>query len=324
MLKGFSAVVEENDRNCAMKKVFHLCHSSKEEVLFRNHDDYNWGFNCYALALYKTDSCSLADAHMSNHRHLVAQTDSPERMMWINRLAYTRHMNTKYRRKGPLGESESFCVELEGIYHLLAAISYTLRNALHHGVAPTPFAYPHCAANVIFRSQLGKTSDIELLDDRNCHSHVGRNVNIPENYHMDKSGLFLRHDVTAVQQVELLYGTPRNYLYYMNRPSDDRWVEEQKKDNVCLAPITIETIEQGVMLTPYETMLKNEKGREDYKRLTDIQLCEEIDRMVINMFKAPSVYCLSYSEKQETYHMVKELYHAGDAQVRRCLAMDYM
>ena len=45
-----------------MKKVFHLCHSSKEEVLFRNHDDYNWGFNSYALALYKTESCSLADA----------------------------------------------------------------------------------------------------------------------------------------------------------------------------------------------------------------------------------------------------------------------
>lgn len=307
-----------------MKKVFHLCHSSKEEVLFRNHDDYNWGFNCYALALYKTDSCSLADAHMSNHRHLVAQTDSPERLMWINRLAYTRHMNTKYRRKGSLGEREHFCVVLEGIYHLLAAISYTLRNALHHGVAPTPFAYPHSAANVIFQSQLGKSPDVELLNTRNHHSHVGRNVNIPENYHMDKSGLFLRNDVTAVQQVELLYGTPRNYLYYMNRPSDDKWIEEQKADNISSAPVTIETIEQGVILTPYDMMLKNERGRADYKRLTDIQLCEIIDRMVISQFKVPSVYCLSYSEKQELYHIVKELYHTGDAQIRRCLAMDYM
>lgn len=25
-----------------MKRVYHLCHSSKEEVLFRDHDDYVW------------------------------------------------------------------------------------------------------------------------------------------------------------------------------------------------------------------------------------------------------------------------------------------
>ena len=324
MLKGFSAVEVENDRNCAMKKVFHLCHSSKEEVLFRSHDDYNWGFNCYALALYKTESCSLADAHMSNHRHLVVQTDAPERLMRINRLAYTRHMNTKYKRKGPLGESGYFCVEIEGIYHLLAAISYTLRNPLHHGISPTPFAYPHSAANVIFQSQLGKCSDRELLDKRNHHTHVGRNVKIPQNYHMDKSGLFLRNDVTAVQQVELLYGTPRNFLYYMNRPSDDKWIEEQKEDDVSSAPVTIETIEHGVMLTPYNIMLKNEKGRINYKTLTDIQLCEEVDRIVVTQFKTTSIYCLSYSEKQELYHIVKDLYHAGEAQTRRCLAMDYM
>ena len=85
-----------------MKKVYHLCHSSKEEVLFRDHEDYIWGFNCYALALHKTGSCSLADAHMSNHRHLIAQTSCPEKLMRLTRLAYTKHFNAKYSRKGPL------------------------------------------------------------------------------------------------------------------------------------------------------------------------------------------------------------------------------
>lgn len=307
-----------------MKKVFHLCHSSKEEVLFRNHDDYNWGFNCYALALYKTDSCSLADAHMSNHRHLVAQTDSPERLMFLNRLAYTRHMNTKYHRKGPLGENEYFCVELDGLCHLLAAISYTLRNALHHGVAPTPFAYPHSSANIIFQSQLGKFHDSELLGRRHRHNHVGRNVLLPDNYKMDKSGLILRKDVTAVQQVELLYGTPKSYLYYMNRPSDEKWIEEQKGDDVPMQPITIDLLEQGVLLTSAKQMIINEKGRNDYNRISDVKLCEVIDGIVVNQYKAPSVYCLPYSHKLELYHMIKEMYHAADSQVRRCIAMDYM
>lgn len=307
-----------------MKKVFHLCHSSKEEVLFRSHDDYNWGFNCYALALYKTDSCSLADSHMSNHRHYVAQTDAPERMMRINRLAYTRHMNTKYNRKGPLGESEYFCVELDGLFHLLAAISYTLRNALHHGVSPTPFAYPYSSVNIIFQSQLGKSQDGDLLCKRYRHSHIGRNVLLPDSYEMDKSGLILRKNVTAVQQVELLYSTPKSFLYYMNRPSDDNWIEEQKSDNVQLQPITMELIEKGVSLTSPKQMLINEKGRNDYNRISDLKLCEEIDRIIVNQYKVPSVYCLSYSHKQELYHIIKEMYKIGEAQARRCLAMDYM
>lgn len=292
--------------------------------MFRNHEDYIWGFNCYALALYKTESCSLADAHMSNHRHLIVQTDAPEKMMRLNRLAYTRHLNTKYKRKGPLGESGYFSIELEGIYHLLAAISYTVRNALHHGVAPTPFAYPHSSANVIFQNQLGKPIDMQLLDKRNQHRYVGRNVDIPDDYEMHKSGLFLRKNVTAVKQVELLYGTPKNYLYYMNRPSDERWIEEQKGDNMFSAPITLDLIEKGVLLTSDDNLLRNERGRSDYKKMTDIELCEEIDRIVVSHFKVPSIYCMSYSNKQELFSMLKESYRANDEQLRRCLAMDYM
>lgn len=292
--------------------------------MFRNHEDYIWGFNCYALALYKTESCSLADAHMSNHRHLIVQTDAPEKMMRLNRLAYTSHLNTKYKRKGPLGESGYFSIELEGIYHLLAAISYTVRNALHHGVAPTPFAYPHSSANVIFQNQLGKPIDMQLLDKRNQHRYVGRNVDIPDDYEMHKSGLFLRKNVTAVKQVELLYGTPKNYLYYMNRPSDERWIEEQKGDNTFSAPITLDLIEKGVLLTSDDNLLRNERGRSDYKKMTDIELCEEIDRIVVSHFKVPSIYCMSYSNKQELFSMLKESYRANDEQLRRCLAMDYM
>jgi len=261
---------------------------------------------------------------MSNHRHYVAQTDAPERMMRINRLAYTRHMNTKYNRKGPLGESEYFCVELDGLFHLLAAISYTLRNALHHGVSPTPFAYPYSSANIIFQSQLGKSPDSDLLGKRYRHSHIGRNVLLPDSYEMDKSGLILRKNVTAVQQVELLYSTPKSFLYYMNRPSDDKWIEEQKSDDVQLQPITMELIEKGVSLTSPKQMLINEKGRNDYNRISDLKLCEEIDRIIVNQYKVPSVYCLSYSHKQELYHIIKELYKIGEAQARRCLAMDYM
>ena len=83
-------------------------------------------------------------------------------------------------------------------------------------------------------------------------------------------------------------------------------------------------IEQGVTLTSPEQMYLNEKGRNNYNRISDISLCEEIDRIVVNQYNTKSVYTMSYSQKQELYHLVKELYRIGDAQARRCLAMDYM
>ena len=39
-----------------MKKTFHLCLSAGDEAMFRDLEDYHRGFNCFALALYKTGS----------------------------------------------------------------------------------------------------------------------------------------------------------------------------------------------------------------------------------------------------------------------------
>ena len=139
---------------------------------------------------------------------------------------------------------------------------------------------------------------------------------------MNKSGLILREDVTAVQQVELLYTSPRSFLYYMNRLSNENWIAEQKKDNTLDPPITMEFIERGVLLTNAEQMYKNENSRVDYRKLSDIQLCGEIDRMVRNVYKVKSIYCLSYSQKQELFRIVMEMHQVSEAQAFRCLAMN--
>jgi hypothetical protein len=141
---------------------------------------------------------------------------------------------------------------------------------------------------------------------------------------MDKSGLFLRENITAVQQVELLYGTPKSFLYYMNRPSDDKWLDEQRSESSHSPLITMGLIEQGVLLTDPGYFHTNEKGRQNYGQMSDIDLCEEIDSLVVNQYKSKSVYTLLYSHKQELYHMIRELYHVNEMKARRCLAMDYM
>ena len=61
-----------------MKKSYHICISSDDEVMFRDNDDYNRGFNTLALALHKTDSTGLVESIMSTHIHMLIQTSNPD------------------------------------------------------------------------------------------------------------------------------------------------------------------------------------------------------------------------------------------------------
>lgn len=133
-----------------MKKTYHLCLSAGDEVLFRDLEDYHRGFNYFAIALHKTGSTGLVESFMSTHSHKLVQTEDPAEFMHCLRLPYSMYFNRKYHRKGKLGENTHFTMEVVGHHHILAAASYILRNALHHGIAPIPYAYPHCSANAIY------------------------------------------------------------------------------------------------------------------------------------------------------------------------------
>ena len=80
-----------------MKKTYHLCLSAGEEAMFRDTEDYNRGFNCFALALHKADSTGLVESFMSTHTHQVIQTSSPRDFMISFRRSYAKYFNHKYQ-----------------------------------------------------------------------------------------------------------------------------------------------------------------------------------------------------------------------------------
>ena len=70
-----------------------------------------------------------------------------------------------------------------------------------------------------------------------------------------------------------------------------------------------------------KTVTLFENGKSDYRKISDIDLCTELNSMVQVRFHKPSVYCLT---EQEQNTIANELYrnrHINDAQIRRCLAM---
>ena len=116
----------------------------------------NHSFNCLCSALYKTGSRCLAENDMPSHHHGCYETECPDELIRTKRHAYTLYFNEKYDRKGPLGDPGYFSLVLEGLRHLLAALSYIIRNTVHHGITSTPFEWPYCSANAFFRKELGK------------------------------------------------------------------------------------------------------------------------------------------------------------------------
>ena len=303
-----------------MKKTYHLCLSAGNETLFRDEEDYNRGFNSLALALYKTNSTGLVESFQSTHFHLVVQSENPADMMYAMRQSYSKYFNRRYQRSGRLGEKHHFQLEISGLHHHLAAMTYVLRNALHHGLVPIPYAYPHCTVNAIFRKEMGKTHIEKELNQNSFYRFVGRKAEWPSHYRMNDKGLFLRESVLDIVQVENMYATPRAFNYYMSRKSGEEWEKEQEKDNIGASPIRLEDIEQGINGQTKEKMLIYESGRSDYRKISDIDICHEIDRNIIPKYGKASVYHLSRTEKEQIGEFLFRTFRIGEAQIRRCLA----
>ena len=304
-----------------MRKTYHLCLSAGDEVMFRDLEDYNRGFNSFAIALYKTNSTGLVESFMSTHMHLLVQTDSPKDFMMCFRLIYTMYFNKKYGRSGKLGEKLHFTMEIVGYHHTLAAMSYILRNALHHGVAPIPYAYPHCSANAIFMHEMGKRPEENLLPQKSYYKHLGRTAEYPDSYKMNKSGVFLRESVLDIPQVENLFVTPRMFNFYMSRKSSEEWEAEQSKDQNNSPLINIQSIEHGVNTESVERLLLFENGKADYRKLSDIDLCTEIDRNILPKYGKTSIYQLTPDEKKHIANHIYDTYHLSVTQIRRSLVM---
>lgn len=316
-----------------MRRTCHICLASHEEAMFRSIADINYLFNCFALACLETESRPLADSELTTHFHLGVQTDDPVELVRLLRYLYTRHFNYKYRRSGRIGEKNPFILEVSGLLHIQTMLTYVFRQGLHHGLSPTAFGYPHSSVNAIFLKELGKSSASDILPRRGWGKFLPDRANdIPTGYRMDRSGLFLREDVIDTEYVQEIYVSPRNFLYQMNRISNDKWLEEQNGDRNGLPPVTLETVEPQSCSSSISQLLANESGRVNYGRITDLELCALIDCSYLREMGTGSIYDLSQYDRAGLGNRLLEDFAAGriesmlgrnpgfpdSAQIRRC------
>lgn len=288
--------------------------------MFRSEEDYIRAFNTLAITVARLGGKLAADAIMSTHIHVCVRTDDIGSIISQFWRSYTRYFNYKYRRKGTLGGTP-YVVEIEGFYHWLAAICYVLRNPVHHGVAPTPFAYRHCSANAIFRKETGKCDALECLPRKSYYKFLPNGQTCPVEFVMDASGLIKRETVLDLSDIEHRFVTPRAFLFYMNRLSGEEWRREQEKDHEAFAPISLEMIERNTTFQSIAEMLGHEHGRSDYRAVTDIELCELIDKQILPSYGFTSVYEVPMHIKQTVFSHVVSEKSIIVSRAKRCLVM---
>ena len=315
-----------------MESVYHYCFSA-DEIICRDEEDCIRFINCFALALYSTGSVSLADAVMSNHFHTVPS--SPNIKLFSKRLrySYTRYFNCKYKRKGELGERRAFAEELKGVARICTAISYVLRNPLHHGVSATPFGYRFSSIGSIFTKELGLgySTPQKELSKRSVHKWLPKGATLPANYIIEQSSIISRKCFTNTIQTEILYGSVRNFLFQMTRLSGEDWIKEQERDGKNYGkPITLEDIESPAFQNYVSNnnrdwlnmLYRNEKLRHHKEVIQDFELCSIIDISVKNHYKKESVYTLSREEREELANLLSKRYHIYNSQqIARCLVL---
>ena len=289
--------------------------------MFRSRADFIRGINCLCLAAHYTEAILLAYVFMSNHVHIIVRTDDPEKFMMKFRYAYNKYFNAKYHRRGRLGDEQFFKIELEGLYHLLTAIAYVLRNPVHHGICATPFGYEFSSIRGMFRKEFGWQTTEGTLPRKSAYQFIPSRSVLPERYQMSSEGMILPETVIDAQDIEHQFSTARSFLYYMNRLSGEEWIREQQQDKTDLPAITIQSIEEGVRLHDINTMLRNEHGRANYTAMTDLMLCHEIDNAILPEFGVSSVYQLTIEQRENIVGYLRRRYSVPVLQAKRCLAI---
>ena len=303
-----------------MIKSYHICLSAGDEIMFRSQEDYDRGFNYFALALAHTDSIGLVESFMSNHIHLMVQTSSHRELMNIMRMSYSKYFNSKYNRCGRLGDVKHFYTEITGLHHHLAAMSYVLRNGVHHGIVSIPYAYQNSSVNAIFMKEMGKVNRDATIPHNRFYKYVGRRLSVPSHYKMSERGVFLRESVLDITQVENMFGSPRAFNYYMSRRNHEEWEKEQENDKNGIKAVCLSDIEGHSKLHSVDTMREIELRR-FVTGTSDIELCKEVDELTQNRYGRKSIYLLSSSEKRAIAEFLYKQRHIPESQIKRCLVL---
>ncbi len=303
-----------------MKRIMHLCFTSKHEVLCRNPRDYRMMISRIAQSSVYNDTGILAFAVMSNHVHLIVQTERESSFIKTLRSSYTQSFNNIYNRTGSLGDRLFYRIELDGIHHQQDALTYVLQNPWHHQVTDNPFDYPYGTMSLYFRRNKSEESQsyghihkTQRLLNRNV------NINAPVNY--SPSGMVIPDSFVQTRMVENIFGTYTAFHMLTHRKNYQEWKEAQEQERHSSPIVNFHSVEPLLSREQIKSIEENPYRWRRESRITDIELCRLIDGPILKKYKCESYTQLLPTDKKAiaAYLLAQYPYKVTEEQVYRCI-----
>ncbi len=303
-----------------MKRLMHLCFTSKHEVLCRNPRDYKMMISRIAQSALRNDTGVLAYAVMSNHVHLVVQTEKEAKFIKTLRSSYTQSFNHLYKRKGSFGEEGFYRLELEGIQHQQDAITYVLQNPWHHKVTDNPFDYPYSSMNLYYRRNHLEQPPYSADRDKNKRL-LNRNVSINAPVEYGPSGMIIPESFMQLRMVENIFGTYTSFHMLTHRKNYKEWKDKQLHENGASSIVNFHSVEPLLTKAQIQAIEENPYRWRKGKNLTDIEICGIIDGKILRKYKCETYTQLHpHDKKSITATLLAQYpYKITEEQLLRCL-----
>lgn len=289
-------------------RVYHICVSCKNGLMFRSRQDYIRFINNMAILAHKYRIRILAYAVMSNHYHIGVMADDAGRFLKSLRTGYSNYFRQKY--KSGLPKVSCKVQETFGNLHIVTVLSYILRNPVHHGIVGHPFAYPYSSASCYFAYP-----DM-LYSMGNAPALMRSGTVVPDGYGSDGEGMFNPRLIVDVRMTENLFVSSGRFMYFMSRYSGPKWEHEQTEDRASVEPVTLVSVEGEEADT--DMFLKYERG---HGRLLvpDQILCEWVEKETAERFGKESFAMLDWKERQALSDTMRYRWKVSEEQAVRCL-----
>ncbi len=303
-----------------MKRLMHLCFTSKNEVLCRNSRDYKMMISRIAQSAFRNDTDILAYAVMSNHVHIIVQTEKEAKFIKTLKSSYTQSFNHIYKRKGSLGDDSFYRLELEGIQHQQDAITYVLQNPWHHKVTDNPFDYPYSSINLYYRRNHLEQPLNSACRDKNKRL-LNRNVNINAPVEYGPSGMVAPESFVQIRMVENIFGTYTSFHMLTHRKNYKEWKDKQQLENQSLPIVNFHSVEPLLSREQIKAIEENPYRWRKGGNLTDAYLCQIIDGEILSKYKCGTYTQLHPNDKKSIIAtlMAKYPYRITEEQLLRCL-----
>ena len=234
--------------------------------------------------------------------------------------------NRRYRRKGTFGEPSFYSVELIGRRHVTAAISYVLRNPVHHELTSNPYDYEFSSIGLYFRKETRRPENMRPKKAAKPFATIIRRDNrqrLPEGLIFDETGQIEPSQLVNSAVVEGFFGSYAafDYGHGLQRRDYQVWETEQLQDRDGQSAITVGIIEPYLSGKDLERILTQSKQWAREKPILDMDICAVVDEKYVSGYGKESYAQLTDSEKVSIADSVKRQYGVGDAVLSRCLGI---